>query len=63
MTERTENVEFLWGADAIAKAVGRSSRSIYHLLEAGKITPARKKCGRWVVERNALIKFLMEEAA
>jgi len=63
MTKQTETFELIWGADAIAKEIGKSPRAVFHMLEKGMITPARKKCGRWVVERGALVRFFLEDAA
>lgn len=64
MTEnaRTEKtIDLIWGADEIAKVIGRSSRVTFHLLSTGAI-PARKIGGRWVIERSKLIAFFMEAA-
>lgn len=45
--------DILWGATAIAAAIGRSERSTFHLLEAGEL-PARKVAGRWCASRKKL---------
>lgn len=63
MTERKEDFELIWGADEIARAIGRTTRATYHMLENGKIRPAQNVGGRWVVERGALVRFFMGEAA
>ena len=48
-----DTLDLIWGAAAIAAALGRTARSVYHLLEAGEL-PARKVGGRWVASREAL---------
>ncbi|TCQ28234.1 DNA-binding protein [Rhizobium sp. PP-CC-3G-465] len=62
METMTEKIELIWGADDIAKIIGRSPRVTFHLLTTGSI-PAKKVGGRWVAERGALIRFFMEPAA
>lgn len=58
----TARLELVWGAEEIAKIIGRSPRVTFHLLTTGAI-PARKVGGRWVAERGKLIAFFMETAA
>jgi len=50
----------LWGAEAIAREIGRPVRATFHLLEAGEL-PARKVGGRWAVDRDVLIAFFRGE--
>ncbi len=50
-------LDLVWGAAAIAKVIGRTTRQTYHMLEDGQIPPARKIGRRWVVSRSALSKF------
>lgn len=58
MTSESENdIELLWGASAIAKAMGRETRQAYYLLEGGQI-PARKIGNQWVAERGKLLRYL-----
>ncbi|MER8872752.1 DNA-binding protein [Mesorhizobium sp. M0814] len=51
------STDLLWGADASAKAIGRSERATFHLLEKGEI-PAKKVGGRWVANRDKLLEYL-----
>ena len=60
--ERSENMTLIWGAAEIAKVIGRSRRSTFHMLDNGEL-PARKVGGRWVAERGKLIAFFLEDAA
>lgn len=39
--------EFLWGAEAIAKALNQPTVAVYHQLEKGRISGARKIGNRW----------------
>jgi hypothetical protein len=48
--------DFLWGADEIGRAIGRNGRQTHHLLTRGEIQCAKKKGGRWVAPRVALLK-------
>ena len=61
-SERKENIELVWGASEIAKLIGRSTRSTFHMLDSGEL-PAKKVGGRWVAERGKLIGFFTEDAA
>lgn len=69
MSEKNSTeLDLVWGAEAIAKIIGRSQRATFHMLESGEL-PAKKvggrggRGGRWVVERSRLIAFFMEDAA
>jgi hypothetical protein len=50
--------EFLWGADAIGNAIGRTRRQAHYMLNNGEIKCAQKKGGRWVCSRAALFREL-----
>lgn len=53
------NLDLLWGAEAIAGAIGVTTRRAFTLLEGGQI-PAKKVGGRWVADRAALRGFFLE---
>lgn len=57
-----KELDLIWGAEEIAKAIGRSTRSTFHMLDTGEL-PARKVGGRWVAERSQLLRFFLGEAA
>ena len=62
MRVRTNSeLDLVWGASAIAAALGLSERQAFYLLEKGAI-PARKVGGRWVVDRECLRNFFSDEA-
>lgn len=54
-------MELVWGAEAIAQFIGRSTRSTFHLLDSGEL-PAKKVGGRWVAERANLVAFFRAAA-
>lgn len=65
MTTKDDNaagMDLIWGAEEIAKIIGRTPRVTFHLLTTGSI-PAKKVGSRWVSERSKLIAFFMGEAA
>ena len=52
-----------WGVDEIAKVIGRSARQTHHILTCGQIKSARKVGGKWVANREALLRELSGDAA
>ncbi|MGC2077869.1 MAG: hypothetical protein WA728_17915 [Xanthobacteraceae bacterium] len=50
--------DFLWGCEAISKAIGRNKRVTFWLLENGELKSPRKIRGRWMVARAALLREL-----
>jgi hypothetical protein len=47
MSEPLEASEVIWGAAAIAKALGRTEAAAYHMLERCQVPGARRWGGRW----------------
>jgi hypothetical protein len=41
--------QVIWGARAIGKAIGRSEKAAFAMLERGKLPGARKVAGRWAL--------------
>jgi hypothetical protein len=58
----SNEIDLVWGAEAIAVFIGRTRRQTYNMLEKGEL-PARKVGDRWVAERRQLIRFFVGEAA
>lgn len=56
-----DKLDLIWGAEAIAKVIGRTTRVTFHLLTSGDI-PAKKVGDRWVAERSKLVAFFTEDA-
>jgi hypothetical protein len=58
---KTQNIDILWGAAAIAREAGLPDRAAaYHLLERG-LLPARRVGRRWVTTRTRLRQALTDE--
>jgi excisionase family DNA binding protein len=53
MKDKVPDLGLVWGADAIAQALGVSRRQAFHLLEKGLI-PARKVGAKWCTQREDL---------
>jgi hypothetical protein len=49
--------DVLWGAEAIADAIGQSTRQTFYMLERGMI-PAKKIGKKWCASRRALLHAL-----
>ncbi|MCJ9731289.1 hypothetical protein [Bradyrhizobium sp. PRIMUS42] len=43
----TENDQFVWGAKAIGKVIGRTEKGAFHALQSGRVPGARNVAGRW----------------
>jgi hypothetical protein len=50
--------DLVWGAGAIAKVIGRSERSTFHML-ASRLLPAKRVGGRWCASRRKLLAALV----
>lgn len=57
------DLQIIWGATGIAKAIGRSERVVYELLEKGRLTGAKKVGGSWCITANKLREFFEKEDA
>ncbi|MCG7508530.1 helix-turn-helix domain-containing protein [Mesorhizobium retamae] len=63
MTEGKENLDLVWGVQAIADIIGRSYQQTYHMIASGKLPVVKQIGERYVVSRAKLIAFFMEDAA
>jgi hypothetical protein len=43
----TSGTEVIWGAKAIAVAIGRTEKATFAVLESGKLVGAKKIKGKW----------------
>ncbi len=55
-SEKSTAGEFVWGSAEIGSVIGRTPRQVHHLLSRGQIQCAKKKGGRWVCNRSALLR-------
>jgi hypothetical protein len=58
--DETTAPDVIWGAAAIAKAIGQTERATYHLL-SNDLLPAKRIGGRWVASRRKLLAALTED--
>jgi hypothetical protein len=55
MSVQTESTNLVWGAEAIAPHIGRSTKGTYHALESGKVPGAKKIAGRWALNLRVFL--------
>jgi hypothetical protein len=55
--------QVIWGARAIGKAIGRSEKAAFAMLEQGKLPGARKVAGRWAFNPAVFFAAFDEAAA
>lgn len=53
----------LWGCAQIARFLGRTERSVFHMLEANQLPGATKIGGRWVLDVDVFRRKIEEAAA
>lgn len=58
----SEALDLVWGAEAIAKVIGRTATQTHYLLRTGKL-PAKQVGERWVASRAKLVAFFLDDAA
>lgn len=58
-----ENLDLVWGVQAIGDIIGRSYQQTYHMIATGKLPMVKQIGERYVVSRSKLIAFFMEDAA
>ncbi len=54
-----DQLDLIWGVEAIAAFINRTPRQTYHMISKGQI-PGRRVGERWVVDRRDLIAFFRE---
>ena len=62
MTEKTGNLDLIWGVAEIAKLLGRTERQTYHMIQSGHLPMVKQVGERYVASRRKLIDFFMEAA-
>ena len=62
MADDNEDLDLLWGIEAISKVIGRGYQQTSYMLRTGKL-PAKQVGERWVASRKKMIAFFMEDAA
>lgn len=59
--KRETGLSIIWGVPAIAKAICRTDRATYHMLEGGHLPGARKVGGRWCIPESRLRAIFLDE--
>lgn len=62
MTDQSNELGVIWGAEGIARALGITKRQAFHMLSKDQIKGARKMGGRWAITKNALANNFSQEA-
>jgi hypothetical protein len=52
--EQASASDFVWGAKAIGREIGRTERAAFYLLENGHVRGAQKVGGQWCANRKVL---------
>ncbi len=58
-----ENLDLVWGVQAIADIIGRSYQQTYHMISSGRLPMVKQIGERYVVSRAKLIAFFLGDAA
>lgn len=62
MSQDMEELDLVWGVDAIGKLIGRTYRQTYHMIQSGNLPMVKQVGERYVASRSKLISFFMEDA-
>lgn len=62
MAKDAEPLDLIWGAEEMAKLIGRTPPQVYHMLNAGHL-PAKQIGDRWVISRQKLVSVFLEDAS
>lgn len=63
MDKGSGNLDLVWGVQAIADIIGRSYQQTYHMIATGRLPMVKQVGERYVVSRQKLISFFLEDAA
>jgi hypothetical protein len=58
-----DELDLIWGIEAIGKLIGRSYQQTYHMVRSGQLPMVKRVGERYVASRSKLIAFFMEDAA
>jgi hypothetical protein len=57
VTQQASELDLIWGAQAIADAIGRTRRQTFYLLETGQLPAKKLAQGGWVASRKKLREY------
>lgn len=58
-----KELDLVWGVQAIADIIGRNYQQTYHMITTGKLPMVKQIGERYVVSRQKLVAFFLEDAA
>lgn len=58
-----EPIDLIWGLDDISKLIGRTYQQTHHMIRSGHLPIVKQVGERYVVSRQKLVAFFMEDAA
>lgn len=61
--ENPNPVGVIWGAAEIGRAIGKTKRQVFHLLETGQLQGAKKVGSRWCITLQNLVSNFEPNAA
>jgi hypothetical protein len=59
--DQIDQLDLIWGAEAIGAVLGINRRRAFYYLESGFITGARRMGDRWVISRKVLARQFLPE--
>lgn len=61
--DKSPSLDLVWGVGPIGKLIGRNYQQTYHMIATGKLPMVKQIGERYVVSRQKLIDFFLEDAA
>lgn len=62
VSQHDKCLDLVWGVQAIADIIGRSYQQTYHMIAGGKLPMVKQVGERYVVSRQKLTAFFLEDA-
>jgi hypothetical protein len=59
----SRTIRIVWGVAAIARAIGRTERSVYPLVETGQLPGAKRIGGKWGLDLDRFHAVFDDSAA
>lgn len=60
---KPNELDLVWGVEAIAKLIGRTPQQVYHMIRSGHLPVVKQVGERYVASHAKLVAFFMEDAA
>ncbi|MDI7921754.1 hypothetical protein [Ferirhizobium litorale] len=59
----TNEIDLVWGVEAISKLIGRTYRQTYYMIQSGHLPMVKQVGERYVANRQKLVEFFTTENA